>query len=91
MTAPAVIAIPRSCKFVILLFIASLLLLVAAGAARAASWDDLDEGETKIFGSEKEQKFTDMFFIQREKWENHPAITHDSPIQPVYPTITQYI
>jgi len=71
MTASAVIAIPRSCKLVILLFIASLLLLVAAGAARAASWDDLDEGETKIFGSEKEQKLRDIFFIQREKWENH--------------------
>lgn len=74
MTAPRAAAIIRSIKSILLLFSVSCLLLGAAGAVRAASWDDLDEGETKIFGSEKEQKFRDMFFIQREKWENHHSL-----------------
>jgi len=36
------------------------------------SWNDLDEGEHKIYGREKEEKFpVKAFLIEKEVWENH--------------------
>ncbi len=38
----------------------------------AADWSDLDEGEHKIYGSEKEEKYPiNAFVIEKEEWENH--------------------
>jgi hypothetical protein len=47
--------------------------VVAPIAAR--SWDDLDEGETEIYGREREEKLPlRLFFVQKEKWEGHEAL-----------------
>ena len=47
--------------------------VVAPVAAR--SWDDLDEGETEIYGREREEKLPlRLFFVQKEKWEGHEAL-----------------
>ncbi len=36
------------------------------------SWSDLDEGERKYYGSEKDEKYTvNAFFVEKEDWENH--------------------
>ncbi|GAB4422088.1 MAG: hypothetical protein OHK0011_00490 [Turneriella sp.] len=41
----------------------------------ARSWDDLDEGETEIYGREREEKLPlRLFFVQREKWQDHDAL-----------------
>ena len=38
----------------------------------ARSWDDLDAGEHKIYGREKEEKYpVKTFFVEKEDWENH--------------------
>jgi len=38
-------------------------------------WSDLDEGEKKVYGSEKEEKYAiKAFFIEKEDWENHYAL-----------------
>ncbi len=47
-------------------------LLLISTTASARDWDDLYEEDEKVFGSEKEMKYNpDMFFLQRETWENH--------------------
>jgi hypothetical protein len=36
------------------------------------NWSDLDEGEHRIFGSEKEKKYPiNAFIIEKEEWNNH--------------------
>ncbi len=43
-----------------------------ATTASARVWSDLHEEDEKLFGSEKELKYNpDMFFLQRESWEDH--------------------
>ncbi len=40
--------------------------------AVSSGWPDLDEDEHKVFGSEKERKYSiNAFFIEKEEWENH--------------------
>ncbi len=61
------------CFSVVLMILA----FIAAGGNRghARDWSDLDEEEHKIFGSEKEEKYSiNAFFIEREKWENHRSL-----------------
>jgi hypothetical protein len=56
----------------ILFIIVILLLLPSVNYAR--SWNDLDENETKIFGSEKEKKYSiNAFIIEKEKWKDHSS------------------
>jgi len=39
------------------------------------SWDDLDEGEHEIYGSEREAKFpVKALFMEKEQWENHYSL-----------------
>lgn len=46
-----------------------------AGNAPCRDWQDLDEGEHRVFGSEKEKKYSiNAFFIEREKWEAHSSL-----------------
>jgi hypothetical protein len=59
-------------KFFITALILITSLLIISGNASARDWDDLHEEDEKIFGSEKEMKYNpDMFFLQRESWEDH--------------------
>ena len=52
-----------------------LLLIFTAGAAHARNWSDLDANEQEIYGREREEKLPlRLFFVQREKWENHDAL-----------------
>ncbi|MBN1499647.1 MAG: hypothetical protein JW982_05810 [Spirochaetes bacterium] len=40
-----------------------------------ASWDDLNEDEKKVFGSEKESKYPiNSFIIEKEDWEDHYSL-----------------
>lgn len=48
---------------------------VLAEESRHGDWDDLDEGEHELYGSEKEDKVTDALFARRESWDNHYACT----------------
>lgn len=49
-----------------------LLTLALAGSAAARDWSDLDEGERKVFGSEKESKYSiNAFLVEKEDWEGH--------------------
>ncbi|MCP4133410.1 MAG: hypothetical protein GY754_20750 [bacterium] len=55
-------------------FLITVLLIVFgfSGPLSARSWDDLDEGEHKIFGSEKEDKYSiNAFFVEKEDWPGH--------------------
>lgn len=53
-----------------LIFISLIFLITTSASAR--DWDDLYEEDDKVFGSEKELKYNpDMFFLQRETWDNH--------------------
>ncbi len=55
-------------------FLSIITLLIRAFPADAADWSDLDEGEHKVFGSEKEQKYRiNAFFTEWEQWENHSS------------------
>jgi hypothetical protein len=58
-------------KYIVLITIfISMLWNFNSGICR--SWDDLDEGEHEIYGSEKEEKFpVKALFWEMEKWENH--------------------
>lgn len=58
-------------KFIIIAaFLLSTVLNYQYGFCR--SWDDLDEGEHEIYGSEREEKFpVKAFFTEKELWENH--------------------
>ncbi len=57
----------------ITLVILSLLSVYQSGICR--SWDDLDEGEHEIYGSEKEEKVPiNMFIIEKEDWKDHYAL-----------------
>jgi len=59
-------------KFFITALVLITSFLIISGNASARDWDDLHEEDEKIFGSEKEMKYNpDMFFLQRESWENH--------------------
>ncbi|HNL53294.1 MAG TPA: hypothetical protein PKI36_02710 [Turneriella sp.] len=52
-----------------------LLLLGVVSPLTARSWDDLNEGETEIYGREREEKLPlRLFFVQREKWQDHDAL-----------------
>lgn len=52
-----------------------LLFLTLPDAASGRSWHDLDEGESEIYGREREEKLPlRLFVIQREKWEGHDAL-----------------
>lgn len=57
-------------------YLIALLILFLPGALFAErsrwDWSDLDEGERKYYGSEKEKKFPiDAFIVEKEEWENH--------------------
>lgn len=40
-----------------------------------AEWEDLNDSEYKIYGSEKEEKYTiKNLFVEQEKWENHYSL-----------------
>jgi hypothetical protein len=48
----------------------SIVLTYQSGICR--SWDDLDEGEHEIYGSEREEKFpVKALFMEKEVWDNH--------------------
>ncbi len=50
-------------------------MLISFNAGICRSWDDLDEGEHEIYGSEKEEKFpVKTFFMEKELWDNHSSI-----------------
>ncbi len=52
------------------LVLLSIVLNYESGICR--SWDDLDEGEHEIYGSEREEKFpVKAFFMEKEVWDNH--------------------
>ena len=59
------------------LYISAVIILQVSGAFVFAGdvpdeWKDLDEGEHKIFGSEKELKFKhNKWIFEVEDWENH--------------------
>jgi len=56
----------------LILFCAAM--LASAAPALARDWDDLDEGEHRIFGSEKERKFPiNAGVVEYERWENHSS------------------
>lgn len=64
----------RSVSGRIIRFLALFALGVSFSAVEARSWRDLDEGEHEIYGREREEKLPiRMFFIQKEKWENHES------------------
>ena len=55
---------------IILTVLFSVMLNYESGISR--SWDDLDEGEHDIYGSEREEKFpVKAFFMEKEVWDNH--------------------
>ncbi len=58
-------------KYIIIITVfLSLIINYESGICR--SWDDLDEGERDIYGSEREEKFPlKAFFMEKEVWENH--------------------
>ncbi len=58
-------------KYIIVLAVLlSILMNYQSGICR--SWDDLDEGEHEIYGSEREEKFPlKAFFMEKEVWDNH--------------------
>jgi len=57
------------------IFIIALILMLPCSLFAGRSrwdWSDLDEGEKKVYGSEKEKKFPiDAFIVEKEEWENH--------------------
>ena len=56
-----------------LILLSSFILIAETASAR--DWDDLHEEDEKVFGSEKEMKYNpDMFFLQRESWDNHYSL-----------------
>jgi hypothetical protein len=58
----------------ILTFLLGLIILSSVQSAQARSWDDLNEGETKVFGSEKEKKYpVNTPIYEHELWENHES------------------
>ncbi|MCL2154409.1 MAG: hypothetical protein FWH53_01955 [Leptospirales bacterium] len=62
-------------KKYIILIAALFLALCCYEYGFARSWDDLDEGEHKIYGREKEEKYPiKAFFIEKEEWENHYSL-----------------
>ncbi len=63
----------KTCWYV-LAFVCTLILSIPErGLAR--DWSDLDEGEQKVFGSEKEKKFSiNAFIIEKENWDDHYSL-----------------
>ena len=61
----------RNC-FLIAIFLIFISLFFINDLSYAGSWNDLHEEKENLFGSEKELKYNpDMFFLQRESWEDH--------------------
>lgn len=55
-----------------LIIIVFLSLTIIPLPAFSREWNDLHKEDAHIFGSEKEKKYNpDMFFLQRESWDNH--------------------
>ncbi len=53
----------------------TIMVLAASIAVHARSWDDLDEGETEVYGSEKDSKYPiNALFVEKEDWEGHYAL-----------------
>ncbi len=63
----------RYIKYIILILSFSAIPLIAGEKAKK-DWSDLYEEEKTYYGSEKFEKYpVDLFFMEREKWENHSS------------------
>jgi len=52
-----------------------IIIIISAIPVFSRSWDDLDRGEHKIYGSEKEEKYpVKTFFLEKEEWEDHYSL-----------------
>lgn len=59
-------------KIISVTLLAFALVFSVTSQSNAREWSDLHEEDNKLFGSEKEMKYNpDMFFIQRENWQDH--------------------